>query len=325
MKGGARVTRLPDRCLLWSLVAFSALGCREHAFHQPLKLGGKLVAPEILDRGKEAYTLYCRACHGDNGDGIGPAAAGYRPPPRDFTTGLFKFAAVASGGLPRDDDLRRSVRYGLHGTAMLAWDVDDADLDAILQYLKTFSPRWKDEEPGEAIVPSADPWGPERASAAIERGGKVYHVVAQCSSCHPAYETRQLIDQASQELNGKGVASFQNDLYAAQAKDSDYFDRGSAAADGGSVRLKLLAPDFLFNELRSVRDLADPASASADLYRIIAAGIGGTAMPQWQGALPESDLWALVYYVRSLALLRDTSGARVLREKLAGQPSAPSR
>jgi len=315
------VGRLPQRWLLWSLVALSASDCRQHAFHQSLKLGGKLVSPETLDHGKQAYTLYCRACHGDNGDGTGPAAAGYRPPPRDFTSGLFKFAAVSSGSLPRDEDLRRSVRFGLHGTAMLPWDIDDSDLDAILQYLKTFSARWKDEEPGEAIVPSADPWGPERASAAIARGAKVYHVVAQCSSCHPAYETRQLIDQASRELSGSGVASFRGDPYAAQAMESDYFDRGSPAPDGGSIRLKLLAPDFLFNELRSVRDLADPASASADLYRVIAAGVGGTAMPQWQGALPEADLWALVYYVRSLALLRDTPGARALREKLAGQPS----
>jgi mono/diheme cytochrome c family protein len=312
--------RRTPRWFLWSLLAVCGSACREQAFREPLKLGGKLVPAATLNRGKEGYTLYCRACHGDNGDGTGPAAAGYRPPPRDFTSGLFKFAAVASGGLPRDDDLRRSVRYGLHGTAMLAWDVDDSDLDAILQYLKTFSPRWKDEEPGEAIVPSADPWGPEHASEAIARGSKVYHAVAQCSSCHPAYETRQSIDQASRELNGGRAASFRSDLYAAEAKDSDYLDKYSPAPDGGWVRLKLLAPDFLFNQLRSVRDLGDQASASADLYRVIAAGIGGTAMPQWQGALPEADLWALVYYVRSLALLRDTPGAAHLRERLVSQP-----
>ncbi len=280
-----------------------------------------MTAPETLDRGKEAYTLYCRACHGDHGDGQGPAAAGYRPPPRDFTVGLFKFAAVSSGSLPRDEDLTRTVRNGLHGTAMLAWDIDDGDLDAIVGYLKTFSTRWKDEEPGEAIIPSPDPWGPGQAVAAEERGGKVYHVVAQCSSCHPAYETRERIDQASHELNGRGIGSFRADMYSATSKDSDYLERNSVAGDAGALRLKLLAPDFLFNELRSVRDVHDRQTASADLYRIIAAGIGGTAMPQWQGALSESDLWALVYYVRSLALLRDTPTARGLRERLAEQRS----
>ncbi len=144
-------------------------------------------------------------------------------------------------------------------------------------------------------------------------------MVAQCSACHPAYETRQAIERASWEINDAGVASFRRGLYAAEAKDSDYFDKGSPGPDGGWVRLKLLAPDFLFNQLRSVRDLSDRASASVDLYRVIAAGIGGTAMPQWQGALPEGDLWALVYYVRSLALLRDTPGAERLRESLLVQ------
>ena len=273
----------------WLALLVAGSACREQAFHEPLKLGGTLVSAATLNRGKEGYTLYCRACHGDKGDGAGPAAAGYRPPPRDFTTGLFKFAAVASGGLPRDDDLRRSVRYGLHGTAMLAWDLDDSQLDAILQYLKTFSPRWKEEEPGERIVPSVDPWGPERASDAVARGGKVYHVVAQCSACHPAYETRQAIERASWEIQRcrGSELSAASPLLAAEAKDSDYFDKGSPGPDGGWVRLKLLAPDFLFNQLRSVRDLDDRSTASADLYRVIAAGIGGTAMPRVAGRCSE--------------------------------------
>ena len=29
-------------------------------------------------------------------------------------------------------------------------------------------------------------------------------------------------------------------------------------------------------------------------------------MPSWKGSLPEEDLWALAYYVRSLADLRGT-------------------
>jgi len=312
--------RSPHRWILWATLCSGALlgtaACREQAFRAPQKLGGKLVGPETLNRGKEVYTLYCRACHGDNGDGAGPAAPGYRPPPRDFTTGLFKFAGVSAGGLPHDDALRRVVRNGLHGTAMLAWDLGDGDLDAVLQYLKTFSPRWKEEEPGDPIVPTPDAWGAARAPEAVARGAKIYHAVAQCSACHPAYETRAAIDQASRELNDAGITGFRSDLYAPEAKDSDFVDR--SAGDGG-VKLELLAPDFLFNEVRSVRDLADPASSSADLYRVIAAGIGGTAMPQWQGALPEADLWALVYYVRSLMLLRDTPAAGTLRERLANQ------
>ena len=141
-------------------------------------------------------------------------------------------------------------------------------------------------------MPSPDAWGPARAAEAIERGGKVYHAVAQCSSCHPAYESRQVIDQASRELNGGRAASFRTDLYAAEAKDSDYFDglpleptveRPTVEACGSGC----WRPIFCSIRCARFGIFDDPVSASADLYRVIAAGVGGTAMPQWQGRCPK--------------------------------------
>ena len=90
------------------------------------------------------------------GDGKGPAAIGLRPPPRNFKQGQFKFAAVASGQLPNDEDLLRIVQKGLHGSAMLPWnDVPERDLIDIIQYIKTLSPKWAEKTPGEPIVPGA--------------------------------------------------------------------------------------------------------------------------------------------------------------------------
>jgi mono/diheme cytochrome c family protein len=37
-----------------------------------------------------------------------------------------------------------------------------------------------------------------------------------------------------------------------------------------------------------------------DIYRVIAAGVGGTAMPTWDGALEPEKLWAMAIYVQSL-------------------------
>src|SRR6185437_13216695 len=42
----------------------------------PLTLGGRVVAPAALERGREVFTHFCRPCHGDAGDGKGTAAAG---------------------------------------------------------------------------------------------------------------------------------------------------------------------------------------------------------------------------------------------------------
>src|SRR5689334_21836146 len=117
--------------------SLALFGCSEPAFKQPVTLAGQQVSAHVLNEGKENYTLYCRACHGDNGDGNGPAAFGLRPPPRDFTNAMFKFGWVVDG-MPHDEDLRRIVHDGLHGTAMLTWQIPDSELDPILAYIKTF-------------------------------------------------------------------------------------------------------------------------------------------------------------------------------------------
>ncbi len=276
-------------------------GYRPHGFKEKQKLGGKDVPASVLTQGERAYTQYCRACHGDKGDGKGPAARGVRPPPRDFTLGVFKFAAVPSGTLPHDEDLERIVRTGLHGTAMLAWDgVPESKVREIIQYLKTFSPRWKDEEPGEAIQPTDDAWKGREAEG-VARGRKLYHGLARCQGCHPAFAPKRFIYEATKELTGTGSSDFREDMYGSELKESDY-------------GVKLLPPDFTRSELRSIRD----GHRIEDLYRVIASGVGGTAMPTWRGSLPEEDIWALVHYVDSLVALKGTAQAyRLVEENLA--------
>ncbi|HEY7725861.1 MAG TPA: c-type cytochrome [Anaeromyxobacteraceae bacterium] len=289
-----------SRLAILPLAALALAGCKGYApagFAQPMKLGGKEVPAETLAHGERAYMLYCRSCHGDKGDGKGPAAKGLRPPPRDFTQGTFKFAAVPGGTLPNDEDLVRIVTAGLHGTAMLAWDdIPAPDLQAIIQYLKTLSPRWKEEEPGEAIRPTPDPWKGKEAEG-VARGRALYHGLAQCSGCHPAYLSRQGIDEASRQLTGSPTVEFRDDMYGSSLKDSDF-------------GVKILPPDFTRTPLRSIR----PANRLEDLYRVVAAGVGGTAMPTWRGSLPEDDIWALAHYVESLAAMAGTDAPRQLLE-----------
>ncbi len=287
--------------------------CGQPAFDKPQKLGGVQVSAEQLNQGKEAYTQYCRACHGDKGDGTGPASYGLRPPPRDFTAATFKFAHVPSGQLPTDDDIVRIARGGLHGTAMLAWEVPEPTLRDIIQYIKTFSPRWQTETPGTPVVAGADPWAGKEAEG-LARGAKLYHGLAQCLQCHAAYETKQQIYEDSKELTGNGTTEFRAAMYQPEAKDSDYSDRHyPAAKDGTYPKLKLLPPDFLFNEVRD-------GTGVKDIFLTIASGVGGTAMPAWKGSLPDADIWALARYVHSLIELKGKPAADALRQKLANAP-----
>jgi len=290
-------------CLL--ALAAVPVACRRAAgpppFTAPVKLGGRVVAPAALEHGRDVYTSYCRPCHGDAGDGHGTAAPALRPPPRDLRLGIYKFGYVPAGQLPVDADFVRIIKGGLHGTAMLAWQVPDAELDDLIQYVKAFAPRWRDEAPGQPIAAPPDPWAADER-AGVERGKVVYHGMAQCATaCHPAYVPRSDIYSFTKDLTHMEVRAFRPDLYDPVLKESDF-------------GFKILPPDFTFNVMRGGDD-------ARDIYRAIAAGIGGNAMPTWKNVLPDADLWAMAHYVRSLVGLRGTPAAAQLRRDLLAQPA----
>ena len=94
-----------------------------------------------------------------------PAPAAARSPPRRLQ--------VRGGRRPASSRATTTssapCASGLHGTAMLPWDVPAAELDDLIQYMKVFAPRWRTEQPGEAIVPTpirGRDASPTRSSAA---------------------------------------------------------------------------------------------------------------------------------------------------------------
>ena len=323
------------RPVVASAIALLAFGCDQRKFAEPYKLtANRSIDVKTLNDGHDAFMLYCYACHGEKGDGLGPASVGMRPPPRNFTRGLFKFAGVEAGKLPTDEALDRTVRRGLHGTPMLPWDIPVVERAAIIQYLKTFSPRWQSEdEYGTPIDVSPDPWAGKTAPA-VDRGKQVYHVAvggAGCSGCHPAYATREEISRMTQKASGEPVAEFAEGMYQSTLRESEY----PLVLDEKGEMVKayqILPVDFLSQKVKTappVGTMVDgveytPAMQREDLYRTIAAGIGGAAMPQWKGALPEESLWALTYYVQTLIALRDTPAGLALRRRLEAQPPWPT-
>ena len=76
-------------------------------------------APHILS-GKETFATHCATCHGENGKGNGPAAAGLRDfadrpiPPADLTK-----LPLRSG--PEPSDIFRTLATGMDGTPMPAY------------------------------------------------------------------------------------------------------------------------------------------------------------------------------------------------------------
>jgi mono/diheme cytochrome c family protein len=290
----------------WLLVAAASAafllgGCAAGESEQ--LLAGKIIDGERLDHGRRLYDRYCAICHGEQGDGRGPSAAFLWPPPRDFRSGQFKFAAASEGALPTDESLARIVRQGLAGTAMQPWDLPDEELGPILDHIKTFSPpgRGFRDPTRRAVPPPAIPPDPYTTSAAraaaLTAGAVAYHRDFQCSQCHPAYGTPA-------------------QLRAWKApRPTDPLD--PVPKWSATYRTVLLPPDFLRHPLRFVRARGNHGRLDhdlADLYRIIAIGMNGP-MPGY-GHLPPGQIWAVVHYTKWLADQQGSGEGRRLRKKL---------
>jgi len=266
---------------------------------------GKItVSADVLNRGKVTYRTYCASCHGLKGDGQGPSAKGLLPPPRTFTPlqVVFKFASVKAGDLPTDDDLVHTVRSGLHGTAMLKWDISEPRLREVLQYIKTFSKRWKDEGPGTPVAIGPDPYGDAKQAEGAEKGKQLYYTTPACHLCHPAYVNQAEYDKI-RVAGGKDAGAMRPDASWSVVKFSESFG------------VNVIPPDFTWHQLRSITQIDTSASPEEqakqrtqqrkDLFQAIATGIGGTAMPTWKDAITDDEIWALAYYVESLMPLRN--------------------
>jgi mono/diheme cytochrome c family protein len=82
------------------------------------------------------YRHQCASCHGESGQGRGPVAASQNPYPREFRFGLFKYKSTPRRYKPTKADLAKSIRRGLAGTQMRAFDkLTDKQVDALVDYV----------------------------------------------------------------------------------------------------------------------------------------------------------------------------------------------
>lgn len=129
-------------------LALVLAACGGAGFSEPITLSGRVVQPQTLERGRDLFNRYCATCHGMDGKAQTSQARTLDPKPRDFTAAHFTHKLAAADGLPTDEELSRTIKNGVPGTGMPAWpNLDSEDLDAVIQYIKTFSPRWRGPAP----------------------------------------------------------------------------------------------------------------------------------------------------------------------------------
>jgi cytochrome c oxidase cbb3-type subunit 2 len=223
--------------------------------------------------GKEVYERRCLGCHGEKGDGNGPAATFLNTQrPRNFVSGVFKFH-LNKEAIPSDGDLLRTITRGVRGTAMPAWyELPLNDRLAVVQYIKyelavdRSDPNkpyaFFTEEPPSAPLYIGRPPAPTLET--IERGKTVWQG-AKCWECHGN--------------TGKG-------------------DGEKAVGLKDDLGFPILPADLTAGQFKS-------GPAAEDIFRTMTTGLSGTPMPSYRDALPEADRWALSYYVLSLSAFKD--------------------
>jgi DMSO reductase family type II enzyme heme b subunit len=132
------------------------------------------------EQGKTLYDQSCSSCHGEKGDGKGPAADFVFPKPRDFTKGTYKFKSTGSGEPALDSDIIRTIREGNPGTSMPAWKrFSDDEVKALTAYLKQLSPDTFSIK-GTPFKIGNPPGSKEKM---IAQGKELYQSV-KCWECH---------------------------------------------------------------------------------------------------------------------------------------------
>lgn len=215
-------------------------------------------------KGRYLFQKHCTTCHGQTGRGDGPWAAELTDKPRNFRVGVFKFRTTPYGKLPVADDLRRTIRSGISGTAMPFFkDFSDDDVGALIVYLQNLSRKWDDEElMAEPLDLASRPewFADSEARKQHSKKGKELFAV-NCASCH------------GEKGKGDGPAS---------VALIDIWEHKIVPADLSGPHHK-------------------SGDRPEDLFRTITTGLNGTPMIGFSELLGAESIWDLVAFIQSLS------------------------
>lgn len=259
---------------------------------EPRLLGGEDLDPQHLRLGARVYRRQCAACHGITGDGAGPVAELLSPRPRDYRKGAFKFISTPYGSKPLREDLVRTIRVGIRGTSMPAFNLlPDAELEAVVDYVLVLTHRGElelrlaieAENEGE-IDPEIVP---DLVAEVLSAWRAAREQVIVPPIAEPPY-TRESVELGRQAFMTEKAGCFKCHGADGTGRTSEN-EQGFVDTWGQRTRAADLTSGLF-------RGGAEPI----DIYRRIDGGVNGTPMPSYHqalGAQPET-IWHLVHYVQ---------------------------
>jgi mono/diheme cytochrome c family protein len=90
--------------------------------------------PDLIAKGRDLFQANCSSCHGDNGEGNGPAAITLNPKPRNFHS----LAGWTNGS--KISQLYKTLQDGVPGSAMASFSyMPPLDRFALIHYVRSFA------------------------------------------------------------------------------------------------------------------------------------------------------------------------------------------
>ena len=323
-----------------------------------IEFGGTNRAP-YTERQAGGYSLYrthCLHCHGVSGAGDGPTASFLYPRPRDYRKGLFKFTStLAQNGIakPTRDDLRKTIRQGLHGTSMPAFEplMTEPEIEQVIDYVVFLSIRGEVER---GLITEVAPFADEKTATLPEDEvkGLVAKVAGNWKTAeslvfHPPVPrvepTRASVLRGRELFLGKTTHKLEcTGCHGARAYgdgpslvDQDVFNDVVFHGDPSTEAERLAKYPDPVRELwsKSLDEWGRPLRPAnlnrgvykggrrpIDIFWRISKGINGAKMPAHYPAVDGEKIWDIVNFVLALP----TEPALLDGARLPGAPVTPA-
>ncbi len=257
-----------------------------------------------LEAGNKLYAQHCASCHGNSGDGAGPKGAKLEPRPRDFRRDDFKFRSTTVdqrgfSAKPLRHDLRETLRLGLPGTAMPAFDkLQPAESAALVEYVRWLAIRGEFERRlARLLADAAEVADVERILAGEYKEDLKFVVESWLISEREssiARPPKRAQPNAASLAAGKKLFTDTNKVGCNKCH----------ADDGKGLHLDKAPPEW--KQQGAVWDLTNGLYRGGvdpdDVFRRIRHGMMGSVMPQYpERSLSDDDAWHVVNYTLSLA------------------------
>lgn len=238
---------------------------------------------DILEMGKEEYGNYCARCHGPSGLGNGSDANRLPVLPRNFSLGEYKFRSTVSGTPPSDADLMHVINKGIAKGGMPGF----ANLPIhVKESIVAYIKSIKQQGEDKSIFELYDAEPIPAPLVKIKPNlaeGKKQYELLQCALCH-----------GNARANGTSAATL---------KDSQ----------GNPIPAANLTQGWTYGG----------GNSPTDIYNRLMAGLAGTPMPAYEGAIEPVNAWHLANYVHSLQKKTNWQAPVMVKEISGALPEDP--